>query len=131
MVFAFYGISSMVDYCHPISNVTKYHHKSPHIYTIARNMYILQYIHNGNNKCYSRKMSFLPKNRSGYTFQSTHSVSCHSQFFPKGIDVHFDKLNEKRQKNVRIQYIYLTHFPIFSGLFFLCIYDAFLFIRQI
>ena len=106
MVFAFYGISSMVDYCHPISNVTKYHHKSPHIYTIARNMYILQYIHNSSNKRYARKMSFVPKNRSGYTFQSTHSVSCHSQFFPKGIDVHFDKLNEKRQKNVTIQYIY-------------------------
>ena len=65
MVFAFYGISSMVDYCHPISNVTKYHHKSPHIYTIARNMYILQYIRNGNNKCYSRKMSFLPKKSFG------------------------------------------------------------------
>ena len=45
MVFAFYGISSMVDYCHPISNVTKYHYKSPHIYTITRNIYILQYIH--------------------------------------------------------------------------------------
>ena len=49
---------------------------------------------------------FYQKNRSGYTFQSTHSVSCHSQFFPKGIDVHFDNSNEKRQKNVTIPYIY-------------------------
>ena len=47
----------------------------------------------------------------GYRFfvdtqSNTHSVSCHSQFFPKGIDVHFDNSNEKRQKNVTIPYIY-------------------------
>ena len=126
MVFAFYGISSMVDYCHPISNVTKYHYKSPHIYTITRNIYILQYIH--NFICSVRKLQFLPKKFSRYTFQSTHSVSCHSQFFPKGIDVHFDKLNEKRQKNVTIQYIYQTHFLDFSSSAYMM---HFSFLRQI